>query len=80
MYQMAVLYSKWPKNKPTIFHYKALEYLVKFGFFGLKRNHPATLVGCVIMTPMYTYVPMYTCSYKIDPGETHFYYYYELTC
>jgi hypothetical protein len=25
MYKMAVIYSKWPKNIPTFFHYKALE-------------------------------------------------------
>jgi hypothetical protein len=32
MYLMALLYSKWPKNMPTFFHYKVLENLPKFGF------------------------------------------------
>jgi hypothetical protein len=31
-YQLAVSYSKWPKNIPTFFHLKALENLPKFGF------------------------------------------------
>jgi hypothetical protein len=40
MYQMAMIYSKWPKN---LFHSKALQTLPKLHFFGLKINHLATL-------------------------------------
>jgi hypothetical protein len=37
MFQMAVLYSKWPKNTPTFFHNKVLENLPKFGFWFEKK-------------------------------------------
>jgi hypothetical protein len=39
---MAVTYTKWPKNI-NIFHCKTLQNLPKFGFFGLKIYHLATL-------------------------------------
>jgi hypothetical protein len=59
MYQMNTKCTKWPYNIPNIckifqiaikyiiFKPKDLQNLPKLGFFGLKRNHQATLVAAL---------------------------------
>jgi hypothetical protein len=43
---MVIKYSKLTKNIPTFtYHSKTLQHLPKFGIFGLKTNHLATLVS-----------------------------------
>jgi hypothetical protein len=45
IYQMITNYTKWSCNTYTnIYHSKAPKNLPKFGIFGLKPNHLATLV------------------------------------
>jgi hypothetical protein len=43
IYQMAVIYSKWPQKMPNFFHSKALQNLPKF--LVLKRTIWQTLIG-----------------------------------
>jgi hypothetical protein len=62
-YQMAKIYTKWPKYIPNghsifqmnrnytkIFHSKALKNIPELIFFGMKIYHLATLWSCVLYT------------------------------
>jgi hypothetical protein len=57
IYQAAINYTKWHKifqiviKYTNIYYSKALQNLPKFGIFGLKTNHLATLIGVRIRRP-----------------------------
>jgi hypothetical protein len=88
IYQMSLKYTKWPYNIPygrkifqmatkhtNIFHFKTLQNLPKFGFFGLKIYHLATLLdphrnrhlnSILVHVPRYCTYIHYKCSEVIN--------------